>query len=108
MDRPSIFGPAVTSKTPPNGTNFGLTRARSVFRALVRLVTCAASPDGLHAFTLGIDFIQSIPLYNMRSEASYAVFFDRRWPQLNDKLEEKRQRHLRALQDERERPWGSL
>ena len=67
-------------------------------------VTCAASPDGLHAFTLGIDFIQSVPLDEMRSGADYAFFLDRRWPQLNDRLEEKRQRHLRALQEERERP----
>jgi hypothetical protein len=78
-----------------------LAHPRSTFRAVERLVTCAASPDGLHAFTQGIDLIQSVPLDDMRSGAAYAAFFDRRWPQLNDKLNDKRQRHLRALQEER-------
>jgi hypothetical protein len=78
-----------------------LAHPRSAFRAVERLVTCAASPDGLHAFTQGIDLIQSLPLDDMRCGVGYAAFFDRRWPQLNDQLSEKRERHLRAMQDER-------
>lgn len=78
-----------------------LAHPRSTFRAVERLVTCAASPAGLHAFTQGIDLMQSLPLDDMRCGVGYAAFFDRRWPQLNDKLSEKRERHLRAMQDER-------
>jgi hypothetical protein len=78
-----------------------LAHPRSTFRVVERLVTCAASPDGLCAFAQGIDLIQSLPLDDMRSDTGYAAFLDRRWPQLRDKLNDKRERHLRALQDER-------
>jgi hypothetical protein len=73
---------------------------RAAFRAVERLAMCAASPDGLHAFGQGVDLLQSLPLADMRDAAEFAIFFERRWPQLTDKITQKRDRHLRALEDE--------
>ncbi len=72
---------------------------RAVFRAVERLATCAASPDGLHAFVQGIDLMQAVPFDHMRAAAGYVAFFQQRLPQLTDKIARKRQRHLEALQE---------
>jgi hypothetical protein len=73
---------------------------RKVFRAVERLAVGAASPDGLHAFAQGIDLTQALPLDDMRSVTGFAAFFQKRWPQLTEKIARKRERHLEALREQ--------
>jgi hypothetical protein len=74
-----------------------LAEARAVFRAVERLATCAASPDGLHAFAQGVDLTLALPLDEMRRIDAFEVFFQQRWPQLLGKISRRRDRHLEAL-----------
>jgi hypothetical protein len=74
-----------------------LDHPRAVFRAIERLAACAAGPDGLHAFAQGLDLAEAWPLEEMRACDDYADFFGRRWPQIIDRIDRKRQRHLEAL-----------
>jgi hypothetical protein len=77
-----------------------LSDSRSVFRAVERIAACAASPDGVHAFAQGIDFGHIFPLDEMRSFTGYETFLQKRLPQLTEKINRKRERHLEALQGE--------
>jgi hypothetical protein len=74
-----------------------LPEPRVVFRAVERLASCTASPDGVHAFAQGIDLADAVPTDDMRADAKFSVFFEQRWPQLMEKITRKRQRHLDAL-----------
>lgn len=71
---------------------------RAVFRAVERLASCAASPDGVHAFAQGIDLMQAAPWDDMRAAAGFTAFFQQRLPQLVEQVERKRRLHLEALQ----------
>jgi hypothetical protein len=73
---------------------------RKVFRAVERLAVCSASPDGLHAFAQGIDLTHALPLDEMCAAAGFAAFFQQRWPQLTEKITQKRERHLQALREQ--------
>lgn len=74
-----------------------LPEPRVVFRAVERLASCAASPDGVHAFAQGIDLADAVPTDVMRADNKFSVFFEQRWPQLIEKITRKRQRHIDAL-----------
>lgn len=76
-----------------------LSQPRSVFRSIERLGACALSPDGLQAFVNGIDVLQAIPLDAMREQADFATFLQQRWPQLQERINDKRRRHLEAIQE---------
>jgi len=74
-----------------------LGKPRAVFRVVERLAAHAASPDGLHAFAQGIDLVQAVPLDEMRAAKGYATFLGRRLPQLQEKIAQKRRRHIEAI-----------
>src|SRR5712691_4764943 len=74
-----------------------LARPRDVFRAIERLAACACGPDGLNAFVHGIDLWQAVAWDVLRNRPEFAEFFQHRWPQLNDKLATKRDRHFQSL-----------
>ncbi len=73
---------------------------RATLRAVERLAGCAGSPDGLNAFARGIDLIQAIPWDDLRALDGYSTFFERREPQLLERIARKRERHLEALGDQ--------
>jgi hypothetical protein len=77
-----------------------LDKPRPVYQAVERLATGAAGPDHLHAFAQGIDLMQAIPLDEMRAAGKFTAFFNKRLPQLLEKIARKRERHLDALRDE--------
>lgn len=70
---------------------------RRALRAVERLAGCAGSPDGVNAFAQGIDLVQIFPWDEMRTLDGYATFFERRAPQLLERIAKKRERHLDAL-----------
>src|SRR3989442_7347877 len=72
---------------------------RAVFRAVERLATLAASPDGVKAFARGIDLLQAVPMEEMRAAPGFESFFQQRLPQLIDTTTRKRARHLEAIQE---------
>ena len=76
-----------------------LAQPRVVFRAVERLSACAASPDGLHAFGQGIDLLEAIPVAEMRSASGFTKFFDQRFDQLLEKIDQKRERYRDALNE---------
>lgn len=71
---------------------------RAVFRAIERIAACALSPDGIAAFVRGIDVTDAVPLDELRQAAGFESFVSIRWPQLKSQLDQKRQRHLDAIQ----------
>jgi hypothetical protein len=73
-----------------------LSEPRVVFRAVERLASCVSSPDGLHAFALGIDLVEAVPWEDMRVAEGFMPFFAQRVPQLTEKITRKRQRHMEA------------
>ncbi|MBI3462502.1 MAG: hypothetical protein HY000_05495 [Planctomycetes bacterium] len=72
---------------------------RVVFRAVERLATLVASPDGVQAFARGIDLLKAVPMEEMRAAPGFEPFFQQRLPQLIDKITRKRARHLEAIQE---------
>ena len=51
----------------------------------------------MNAFAQGIDLVQIFPWDEMRALDGYATFFERRAPQLLERIAKKRERHLDAL-----------
>lgn len=63
---------------------------RSVFKAVERIAALMQTPDGLHADGLGIDLWDSMPLQQWKSDANYALFFEKRLPQIREEIEQSR------------------
>lgn len=76
-----------------------LTEPRAVFTAVERLAACAASPDGVQAYAMGIDMLQTLPLEEMEQAEGYDEFLKQRYPQITDRITRKRSSHLDALRN---------
>lgn len=63
---------------------------RSVFKAVERIAALMQTPDGLHADGLGIDLWDSMPLQQWKSDDNYALFFEKRLPQIREEIEQSR------------------
>lgn len=67
-----------------------LSQPRSVFKAVERITALMQTSDGLHASTLGMDLWDSIPLEQLKHDETYALFIERRLPQLQSEIEQSR------------------
>ena len=63
---------------------------RSVFKAVERITALMQTSDGLHADALGMDLWDSIPLEQWKCDVNYALFFEKRLPQLREEIEQRR------------------
>ncbi len=63
---------------------------RHIFKAIERIAAMMMTPDGVSAFERGIDLWQAIPLEKMRAADEYQQFFDKRFPQLESQVSQKR------------------
>jgi hypothetical protein len=61
---------------------------RSIFKAVERIAALMQTPDGLHADGLGIDLWDSISLEQWKSDINYALFFEKRLPQIREEIEQ--------------------
>jgi hypothetical protein len=70
---------------------------RSAFKAIERIVAQMLTPDGLNAYVKGLDLWAAIPLINWKSNPLFEVFFQRRLPQLQREVEERRSQYRESL-----------
>lgn len=63
---------------------------RHIFKAIERIAAMMMTPDGVSAYERGIDLWQAIPLDRMRTAEDYQQFFDKRFPQLESQVSQKR------------------
>lgn len=67
-----------------------LSLPRDAFRAIERVVAMMVTPDGLSAFERGIDLWKAVPLTAMRSTTGFEAFFEKRLPQIEEAVLERR------------------
>jgi hypothetical protein len=63
---------------------------RQVFRVIERIASMMMTPFGVHAHQQGIELWDSIPVKKMQSNASYNLFFERRYDQLQQEVDSRR------------------